>query len=144
MCKLRFRQPRWLTTQGCQNVNHQQQRKKILVILKGSSCGLIQGSGNKCVDGESSCSEYLPDITHAIYPYEIKITYRKHTRTHARTHTHTHEQNFHSKATSKWRTDLLRTRHMTYPSPPVDDFGYRPLSKGNRLATFPSLISKGY
>ena len=33
--------------------------------------------------------------------------------------------NFYSKATSKWRTDALRTRHMTYPSVPVDDFGYR-------------------
>ena len=34
--------------------------------------------------------------------------------------------NFYSKATSKWRTDPLRTRHMTYPSLPVDGFGYRP------------------
>ena len=32
--------------------------------------------------------------------------------------------NFHSKTTSKWRADPLRTRHMTYPS--LDDFGYRP------------------
>ena len=33
---------------------------------------------------------------------------------------------FHSKTSSKWLSDPLRTRHMTYPSLPVDDFGYRP------------------
>ena len=33
--------------------------------------------------------------------------------------------NFHSQATSKWSTDPLRTRHVTYSSLPVDDFGYR-------------------
>ena len=35
------------------------------------------------------------------------------------------KKNFHSKVISKWRTDLLRKRHMTYPSLPVGDFGYR-------------------
>ena len=34
--------------------------------------------------------------------------------------------NFHSKATSKRRTHPLRTRHMTYLSIPINDFGYRP------------------
>ena len=58
--------------------------------------------------------------------------------------------NFHSKTTSKWRSDPLRARHMTYPSLPVDDFGYRPqiifrvvgsnisLQKASRL-THPSM-----
>ena len=35
--------------------------------------------------------------------------------------------NFHGKTTSKWLThDPLNTRHVTYPSLPVDDFEYRP------------------
>ena len=35
-------------------------------------------------------------------------------------------QNFHSKATSKRATDLLRMRNMTYPSLPVNSFSYQP------------------
>ena len=52
--------------------------------------------------------------------------------------------NYRSRATSKWRTDLPRTRHMTHLSMPVDDFGYRPhYLKGSRSATFLCLFSKG-
>ena len=48
--------------------------------------------------------------------------------------------NFHSKATSKLRTDALRTRHMTYPSHPFNSFGYRPQiifrGVGSRISQF--------
>ena len=47
--------------------------------------------------------------------------------------------NFHGKATSKWPTDPLRKRHVTYPFLPVDDFAYRPqiIFKGVGQQHFP-------
>ena len=52
--------------------------------------------------------------------------------------------NFHGKATSKWPTDPLRERHVTYPSLPVDDFAYRPqiIFKGVGQQHFPFCSQK--
>ena len=50
--------------------------------------------------------------------------------------------NFQCKATSKWMTDPPRTRHLTCPSLPVDDFGYRPQDSNYLLESKVSGISQ--
>ena len=49
---------------------------------------------------------------------------------------------FHSIATSKWRTDPLRTGRMTYSSLPVDDFGCQPQIRGVGQRHFPLCSQK--
>ena len=55
-----------------------------------------------------------------------------------------HNVNFQSKATAKWPTYPLRMRHVTHPSLPVDDFGYRPqiIFRGEDQRHFPVCSQK--
>ena len=56
--------------------------------------------------------------------------------------------NFLSKLTSKWPTDPLRARHVTYPylpvETPVDDFGHQPqvIFRGKGQRHFPVSYQK--
>lgn len=47
--------------------------------------------------------------------------------------------NFHSKATSKWQTDLQRTSYMTSPFLLFNDFAYRPQIRTLNPGSFPLL-----